>query len=142
MSKPVNKWEKPFHIERGDVYMGDITAADMTADEGLLEKGIQSGYRPLVVTQSNWQNRRSTSVIVAPGTSELKKTDMPTHIVLPMIKGLPKQTMICAEQRFTISVDRLSKYCCTLPPEIMKKITRACRLAERGPKIKCRKARK
>lgn len=136
MSKPINKWEKPFHVERGDVYMG---AVNLDSDP---QKGIQRGYRPLLVTQSDWQNRKSESVIVVPGTSELKKTEMPTHVVLPMIKGLPKQTMACAEQRFTISMDRLDKYCCTLPPEIMKKITRACRLAERGPKIKCRKARK
>ena len=132
----INKWEKPFHIERGDVYMGSI---NLDSDP---EKGIQRGYRPLVVTQSDWQNRKSTSVIVAPGTSEIKKTEMPTHVVLPMIKGLPKQTMICAEQRATISVDRLDKYCCTLPSDIMKQITRACRFAERGRKIKCRKALK
>ena len=24
MSKPINKWEKPFHVERGDVYMGAV----------------------------------------------------------------------------------------------------------------------
>ena len=82
------------------------------------------------------------SVIVAPGTSEMKKTEMRTHIILPMIKGLPKQTMILAEQRFTISSDDLDRYCCTLPPDIMKKITRAIRFAERGNRIKCRKAKK
>ena len=129
----INKWKKPFHVERGDVYMADL------GSEHTAEKGIQAGYRPLVVTQSNWQNRKSTSVIVVPGTSEIKKTEMPTHVVLPMIKGLPKQTMICAEQRFTISSDKFDKFCCRLPSEIMKQITRACRLAERGDIIKCRK---
>ena len=136
MSKMINKWEKPFHIERGDVYMGPVNL-----DAGP-EKGIQRGYRPLAVTQSNWQNRKSESVIVVPGTSELKKTDMRTHVVLPMIKGLPKQTMFCCEQRMTVNVNQLEKYCCTLPTEIMKQITRACRLAERGPKIRCRKTKK
>ena len=121
--------------------MGNISS-ELAAEKGIREKGIQSGYRPLIVTQSDWQNRKSTSVIVVPGTSELKKTEMPTHVVLPMIKGLPRQTMACAEQRFTISIDRLDRYCCTLPDELMKKITRACRLAERGKRIKCRKARK
>lgn len=104
--------------------------------------GIQAGYRPLAVTQSNWQNRKSQSVIVVPGTSELKKTDMRTHVVLPMIKGLPKQTMFCAEQRFTINADQLDRYCCTLPNEIMHKITRAIKIAERGDRIKCRKQKK
>jgi len=136
MSKRINKWEKPFRIERGDVYMGPL---NLDSD---LQKGIQRGYRPLLVTQSDWQNRRSESVIVVPGTSELKKTGMSTHIVLPMIKGLPKQTMFCCEQRGVVNVNQLDKYCCTLPPDIMKKITRACRLAERGAKIKCRKQKK
>ena len=67
MSKPINKWEKPFHVERGDVYMG---AVNLDSDP---QKGIQRGYRPLLVTQSDWQNRKSESVIVVPGTSELKK---------------------------------------------------------------------
>ena len=136
MSKRINKWEKPFHIERGDVYMGPFNL------DSNLQKGIQRGYRPILVTQSDWQNRRSESVIVVPGTSELKKTGMSTHIVLPMIKGLPKQTMFCCEQRGVVNVNQLDKYCCTLPPDIMKKITRACRLAERGAKIKCRKTGK
>ena len=132
----IKKWEKPFHVERGDVYMGSI---NMDADA---EKGIQRGYRPLVVTQSDWQNRKSQSVIVVPGTSELKKTDMRTHVVLPMIKGLPRQTMFCAEQRFTINSDQLDRYCCTLTNEIMHKITRAIKFAERGNRVKCRKQKK
>ena len=136
MSKPIKKWEKPFHIERGDVYMGSVNL-----DSGP-RKGIQRGYRPLLVTQSDWQNKRSESVIVVPGTSEIKKTEMSTHIVLPMIKGLPKQTMFCCEQRAVVNSSQLDKYCCTLPNDIMKQITRGCRLAERGAKIKCRKAKK
>ena len=136
MDEVVNKWEKPFHIERGDVYMADL------GPEYAADKGIQAGYRPLVVTQSDWQNKKSTSVIVAPGTSEMKKTEMRTHVILPMIKGLPKQTMILGEQRFTIASDDLDRYCCTLPPDIMKKITRAIRFAERGNKIKNRKKKK
>jgi mRNA interferase MazF len=137
MCAVINKWEKPFHIERGDVYMGELNTDTETP-----EKGIQRGYRPLIVTQSNWQNKKSTSVIVVPGTSEIKKANLPTHVVLPMIKGLPLQTMALAEQKFTISVERLTKYCCTLPPDIMEQITRACKVVERGDIIKCRKSRK
>ena len=136
MSKPINKWEKPFHVERGDVYMG---AVNLDSDP---QKGIQRGYRPLLVTQSDWQNRKSESVIVVPGTSELKKTGMCTHVVIPLTRGLSRQTMFCCEQRAVVNVNQFEKYCCTLPPDIMKKITRACRLAERGAKIKRRKAKK
>ena len=37
MDEVVNKWEKPFHIERGDVYMADL------GPEYAADKGIQAG---------------------------------------------------------------------------------------------------
>ena len=49
-------------------------------------------------------------------------------------KGLPRQSMLCAEQRFTIDKQRLLKYCCTLPPEVMEDVTRACHRAEEAEK--------
>ena len=120
----INKWRKPFHIERGDVYMADLGSEDLTRGSQ------QAGTRPVVVTQCNRQNRTSSTVVVAAGTSHLKRQDLPYHIVLPPTKGLRKRTMICAEQRFTISVSRLISYCCTLDKSIMKLITRACHRAE------------
>ena len=127
----INKWEKPFHIERGDVYMADL------GSEGLEDEARgsrQAGVRPVVVTQCNRQNRTSTTVVVAAGTSHLKRQDLPYHVVLPPTKGLPKRTMVCAEQRFTLSVDSLICYCCTLRKDIMRKITRACHRAEEEDK--------
>ena len=34
MDEVVNKWEKPFHIERGDVYMADL-GPEYAADKGI-----------------------------------------------------------------------------------------------------------
>ena len=118
----INKWEKPFHIERGDVYMADLGDKPCGSEQG--------GLRPVVVTQCNRQNNTSTTVVVAAGTSQAKRMDLPFHILIPKVKGLPKQTMFCGEQRFTLSVDRFISYCCTLDKVIMEKITRACRRAE------------
>ena len=124
----IKKWMKPFHIERGDVYMVDLgNERDAVGSE-------QAGIRPAVVTQCDRQNRHSTTVLVAAGTSHLKRQDLPYHVVLPVVKGLPKQTMICAEQRFAISVDRFIKYCCTLAKKTMKRIARACHRAEEEEK--------
>ena len=53
-----------------------------------------------------------------------------------------RMEMFCCEQRAVVNSSQLDKYCCTLPNDIMKQITRGCRLAERGAKIKCRKAKK
>ena len=123
----INKWEKPFYIERGDVYMADL------GSEGLDDEtrgSRQAGVRPVVVTQCNRQNRTSTTVVVAAGTSKLKREDLPYHVVLPVVRGLSRRTMICCEQRFTLPVDRFISYCCTLDRKLMKRITRACHRAE------------
>lgn len=126
--QPIKKWEKPFLVERGDIYLADLgTADDVIGSE-------QFGIRPVIATQSNFLNKKSPTVIVAVITSELKNPGMDTHVILPMIKGLPKQSMVCTEQRFTIDKQRLLKYCCSVPPTVMAEITRACRRAEEADK--------
>lgn len=129
----INKWEKPFYIERGDVYMADLGSEglDDEARGSRQARGSQqAGVRPVVVTQCNRQNRTSTTVVVAAGTSKLKREDLPYHVVLPVVRGLSRRTMICCEQRFTLPVDRFISYCCTLDRKLMKRITRACHRAE------------
>ena len=117
----INKWEKPFHIERGDVYVARLPES---------QGSEQGGYcRPVVVTQCNRQNKTSTTVVVAAGTSQRKRLDLPYHVLVSKRKGLSKDTVFCGEQRFTLSVDRFIRYCCTLDKVIMEKITRACRRA-------------
>ena len=122
--QPINKRKKPFHVERGDIYLTDFgNEADSIGSE-------QFGVRPAVVTSSNFLNRRSPTVIVAAITSELKKTRLDTHYVLPALPSLPKASMVLGEQRFTIDKQRLIKYCCKLDKDTMKQVTRACRKAE------------
>ena len=122
--QPINKRKKPFYVERGDIYLTDFgNEADATGSE-------QFGVRPAVVTSSNFLNRRSPTVIVAAITSELKKTRLDSHYVLPALPSLPKASMVLGEQRFTIDKQRLIKYCCKLDKDTMKQVTRACRKAE------------
>ena len=112
------------------------------ADLGSEQEAVgseQAGIRPVVVTQCNRQNNSATTILVAAGTSQLKRMDLPYHILVPRKKGLPKQTMFCAEQRFTLSVERFKSYCCTLGDEIMKDITRACHKAEEPDKKRRKK---
>ena len=123
-----NKWKKPFNVERGDIYLADLgTEDDVVGSE-------QFGVRPVIATQSNFLNKRSPTVIVAVITSELKKTGLDTHILLPALKGLPLRSMVCTEQRFTIDKRRLLKYCCSVPAPVMEEVTRACRRAEEADK--------
>ena len=67
----VNKWKKPFHVERGDVYL-----ADLGPEDDLTRGSQQGGVRPVVVTQCNRQNKTSPTVVVAAGTSHLKRQDL------------------------------------------------------------------
>ena len=128
--QPINKRKKPFYVERGDIYLTDFgNEADATGSE-------QFGVRPAVVTSSNFLNRRAPTVIVAAITSELKKTRLDSHYVLPALPALPKASMVLGEQRFTIDKQRLIKYCCKLDRETMKHVTRACRKAEAADREK------
>ncbi len=111
-------------IKRGQIYYADLPAEE--------EGSVQAGRRPVLITQCNRLNRTSTTVVVAAVTSKLKKVNDPVHVVLPMMKGLPKQSMVEAEQRKTISKSILREYCCTLDERTMKKVTRALRQCESG----------
>lgn len=110
-------------VRRGDIFYADLPE-ELAGSE-------QSGRRPVVVTQSNWLNRSSPTVIIACLTSQIKNPDMECHFVLPMLKGLPLQTMVLGEQRYTISKERLLDYRCHLGRRLMRKVTRAIRAAER-----------
>ena len=119
---------KPFDVKRGDVYMANLgSEKDVVGSE-------QHGVRPIVITQSNRQNEKSPTVIAAIITSQIKKEKMDCHVILPKIKGLPKQSMVCAEQRRTLDKQRLLSYCCTLSNEVMENVTRACHKAEEADK--------
>ena len=124
----MKKKKKPFDVLRGDVFYADLgKEEDVIGSE-------QFGVRPILVTQSNDQNEKSPTIIVAIITSQIKKEKMDCHVILPKIKGLPKQSMVCCEQRRTIDKQRLLSYCCTLSDEIMEDVTRACHKAEEADK--------
>ena len=83
--------KNPFDVKRGDVFMVNLgSEEDAIGSE-------QFGIRPVVVTQCNKQNGKSTTIIVAIITSQIKKEKMDCHVILPKIKGLPKQSMVCCE---------------------------------------------
>lgn len=120
----MSRKKKPFLVERGDVFMADLgSEEDVVGSE-------QYGVRPVVVTQCNRQNESSPTIIVAIITRKIKKEKLDYHVILPKIKGLPKQSMVCCEQRRTIDKLRLIRHCCTLDDEIMKEVTRACHKVE------------
>ena len=97
-------------VRRGEIYYADLPETESGS--------VQAGRRPVAIV-----------------TSKLKRPDDETHVVLPMMKGLPKQSMVEAEQRKTISKSQLLEYRCTLDQQTMKRVTRALRNSEKDDSI-------
>ena len=92
---------KPEEIRQGQIYVVNFPVS---------VGSVQAGVRPAVVTSSNGRNKTSPTVIVAIITSQLKRLDLGEHVLLPRIKGLPKDSMVEAEQRFTVDKKQLIEY--------------------------------
>lgn len=110
-------------VKRGDIYYARLPEIE--------EGSVQQGYRPVLVTQANRLNKNSTTVIVAIITSKLKRPNDEVHVVLPRMEGLPKESMVEAEQRKTISKSQLISYRGTLDDQTMKRVTRALKASEK-----------
>jgi len=124
--------------ENRQVQQGDIYFARIPQQRG----SIQAGDRPVVVISANWLNRASPVFRVALLTSQLKAAGMPTHVVLPMLKGLPKQSMVLAEQTAELVREDFLSYRCTLSEELYKDVDRAVRHSIRMKRRRHRNRRK
>ena len=116
--------KQPKEPKRGDIFFAELPEQTVGS--------VQAGVRPVLITQNDRLNARAPTVLVATVTSVLKRLDLKTHILLPMIKGLPKQSMVMAEQRYTLDKQSLLQYRCHLPDDVMRRVDRAIRYAERG----------
>lgn len=104
----------------GDVYM--VKCAGSGSE--------QKGWRPGLVFQNNTGNLHSPNIIVLPLTSAIKKTNQPTHVVVPAEgTGLARDSMVLCENPERMSKDRLGAYLTSLPKEYMSKIAIANLLA-------------
>lgn len=90
----------------------------------------QGGWRPGLVFQNNLGNTYSPNIIALPLTSHLKKTNQPTHVVLPADKtGLARDSMVLCENPERMSKERIGNYITTLSTEYMAEIASANILA-------------
>ena len=104
------------------VKRGDIFYADMSPGRG----SEQNGVRPVLVIQNDIGNRYSPTVIVAAITSRLNKAKLPTHIEMPAaMSGLPKDSVVLAEQVRTIDKQRLQAQVGHLPDPLMLQVNEA-----------------
>lgn len=90
----------------------------------------QNGWRPGIVFQNNIGNAYSPNIIALPLTSQIKKANQPTHVVLPAKEtGLRKDSMVLCENPDRMSKDRLGDYLTTIPAKYMAEIAAANILA-------------
>ncbi len=90
----------------------------------------QRGWRPGLVFQNNLGNLHSPNIIALPLTSSIKKSNQPTHVVIPTEgTGLAKDSMVLCENPERMSKDRLGNYLTTIPEQYMSKVAIANLLA-------------
>ena len=87
-----------------DIYYANLSMNTVASEQG--------GIRPVIIVQNSIGNKYSPTVIVLPITSEIKKTNMPTHCVIhkSVKNGLKVDSMVLAEQIRVIDKSRLQDY--------------------------------
>ncbi len=90
----------------------------------------QKGWRPGLIFQNNIGNQYSPNIIALPLTSAIKKTNQPTHVIIPAEgTGLERDSMVLCENPERMSKERLGTYLTTIPKEYMSQIAIANLLA-------------
>lgn len=90
----------------------------------------QRGWRPGLVFQNNIGNQNSPNIIALPLTSSIKKSNQPTHVIIPAEgTGLERDSMVLCENPKCMSKERLGGYLTTIPEEYMSQIAIAHLLA-------------
>jgi mRNA interferase MazF len=104
----------PFEVRRGEMYFADLSPA--VGSE-------QDGYIPVLCVQNDRGNKYSPTTVVAAITGKPKKR-MPTHFMLPAMRGLTIPSVVLCEQIRTVDKSRLKTYIGTLDEITMKGIDR------------------
>ncbi len=102
---------------RGDIYLANLNP---------YKGSEQGGTRPVLVLQNNGGNIYCPTLIIAPMTTQLKKTGLPTHISFNKVKGLPLPSMVSLEQIKTIDKKRIISYLGRLTQVQMTAVDMAC----------------
>lgn len=103
-------------VKRGEVYFADLNPV-IGSEQG--------GVRPVVVLQNDIGNKYSPTVVAAI-TSRIKKTNMPTHVVVSQSEsGMPKNSVIMLEQIRTIDKCRLRECIGRLDNKTMAEVNNA-----------------
>lgn len=106
----------PLQVKRGEMYFADLSPTIGSE---------QSGFRPVLILSNDTGNRYSPTAVVAAITGKPKKAQLPTHYMLPAMRGLNIPSVVLLEQLRTIDKSRLQTYIGTLDEITMRRIDRA-----------------
>lgn len=93
-------------IDKQEIKKGDIYYVSLNPIIG----SEQDGNRPVVVVQNNIANKYSPTLIIAPITTVIKKTNLPTHIPIEKTEFLKRDSLILIEQIRVIDKARLKSF--------------------------------
>jgi mRNA interferase MazF len=104
-------------IKRGDMFFANLDPV-IGSEQG--------GTRPVLIIQNDVGNKYSpTTIVVATITSKTSKTKLPTHISLPHVPGLDRDSLLLLEQLRTIDRSRLRAYVGRLDTDTMQMVDQA-----------------
>ena len=112
----MNVMKKDWVYRRGDIYIANLNP---------FKGSEQGGTRPVLVLQNNDGNFYCPTLIVAPLSSKLKKTNLPTHYLLKKGRGLKSNSVVLTEQIRTIDKCRIKRYIGRISPEQMSGVESA-----------------
>ena len=108
------------HPRIGDVYTLRFEGAG----------SVQSGVRPGVVFQNDIGNANSPNVVVFPMTSNLRRAQLPTHVLIRAADTrLHKDSVVLCENPYCVPKENLMRYITTLSNDYMKEIAAASLMA-------------
>ena len=113
-----NEVKRMLHKTKVKCHRGDIFFCEFPD----VVVSVQNGCRPALVIQNDIGNKNSSTTIVSPITSVIKRKDLPTHIILEKQCGLEERSMVMLEQIITVDKDvHLKEYVGTIPIRILLK---------------------
>jgi mRNA interferase MazF len=88
-------------LERGDICIADLN---------LVQGSEQSGIRPVIIFQNNEIALYSSTIIIVPLTTNLRRAELPTCFeILPDKNGLEEKSVVLCHQIRVIDKSRIKK---------------------------------
>jgi mRNA interferase MazF len=100
--------------ERVDIYLADLNAS---------RGSEQAGIRPVIIVQRDTLDRFTTTVVVVPVTSNLRRAKIPGTIILPTGEGgLTQDSVVLCYQIVALDRERLIRKLSSLSADYVSRL--------------------